>query len=351
MRVKELRDSGWVIYETLLGSHAYGTNVKGSDKDYIGIYIQPTIDTFANYIPQIADDNNDTVFYEIGRFIELFNKGNPNIIESLFTEEDLVVYKDPIMEEIFTPEVKLAFITKKLSNTFIGFAYSQLKKSKGLNKKINWEDSKITRKDVLDFCYVLLKNEQSTHFKKWLGKNSHKDISLAKVNNFTEVYSMYSTPLSGGLVGEDSNSLQTKDISKGSLHIGYLRFDVNGYSSHCADYKSYQDWLKNRNTIRYEHIKNHGQKYDGKNLLHTIRILNMAKDISDGKGVIVRRPKNEIDYLINIRKGKVDLEEVYTYAESKIESIKLNFLHSNLPDKVERSFLDKLITKIRIDNI
>lgn len=29
----------WIIYEIIVGSHAYGTNIEGSDKDIKGIYI------------------------------------------------------------------------------------------------------------------------------------------------------------------------------------------------------------------------------------------------------------------------------------------------------------------------
>lgn len=353
MNIEQLKKSGWVVLEVISGSHAYGTNVEGSDIDKKGIYIQPTVETFANYAPQISDDKNDTTYYEIGRFIELLSVGNPNVMEILDTPEDCVIYKDEYFDEIFTPEVKKKFLTSKLRHTFTGFAYSQIRKSKGLNKKVNWDENKVKRRDVLDFCYVLGDKEESypfKHFSRKKGGYMSENIGLSKVNNFPDAYSMYYLEEGGGITNEKSNDVQLRNIPKNARHLGYLRFDKNGYSQHCKDYKSYQTWLKERNEVRYDHIKEHGQKYDGKNLLHTLRLLNMAKDIADGKGIVVRRPKEECEYLVKVRKGQVDLEEIYLKAEYSIEKIKESFDRVDLPKEVPAKFRKQLITKIRIDN-
>ncbi len=37
-----------VIFKALIGSHAYGTNVEGSDYDYKGVYIQDPKDVYVN---------------------------------------------------------------------------------------------------------------------------------------------------------------------------------------------------------------------------------------------------------------------------------------------------------------
>ena len=60
------------------GSQAYGTNLPTSDNDYAGVYIQSEDDIFGTkYKEQINDDKNDTVFYEIRRFLELVASNNP----------------------------------------------------------------------------------------------------------------------------------------------------------------------------------------------------------------------------------------------------------------------------------
>ena len=98
---------------------------------------------------EVLYSKNDVVYYELRKFIELVSKNNPNIIELLNTPEDCVLYKHPIYDRI----LEFNWITKQCKNTFAGYAYAQIKKAKGLNKKVlNPMDKE--RKSVLDFCFV-----------------------------------------------------------------------------------------------------------------------------------------------------------------------------------------------------
>ena len=84
--VKELREKGLIIFEAMMGSHAYGTNIPESDVDLRGVFIQPLEDIMKwGYVDQVADATNDIVFYELKRFLQLVKKNNPNILEILFT--------------------------------------------------------------------------------------------------------------------------------------------------------------------------------------------------------------------------------------------------------------------------
>jgi predicted nucleotidyltransferase len=314
----------------------------------------PTEDMLdGTYYPQISDENNDVTYYEIGRFIELLSDGNPNMLELLNTPPDCIKINKPIFDTFFPKEVKDKFITKKLRHTFTGYAYSQIQKANGLNKMMNWEADKVTRKDVLDFCYVLYGNKEgSVKFKNIFDKPAdHKSLGLASVNNFPDTYSLYRLPngVVGGIVSDDSNEVQLRSIPKEANFISYLRFDRNAYSTHCKDYRQYQEWLEKRNVQRYVDIENHKQKIDGKNMLHTIRLLNMSVDISTGKGIVVRRP--EAEYLKDIRKGKYDLSAILDSAEGMIQQINDNFDKANLPHGVDVHFKKDLLKRIRVFNL
>jgi hypothetical protein len=63
----------------------------------------------------------------------------------------------------------------------------------------------------------------------------------------------------------------------------------------------YQEWLQKRNLQRWVDVKSHDQKIDGKNMMHCYRLVQMAREIAEGKGVIVRR-ENAAE-LISIRRG------------------------------------------------
>ena len=41
LTIQDLRDRGWIAYEYVRGSHAYGLNTESSDKDIGGVFICP----------------------------------------------------------------------------------------------------------------------------------------------------------------------------------------------------------------------------------------------------------------------------------------------------------------------
>jgi len=373
------------------GSHAYGTNIETSDTDYAGVFIQSLDDILGfGYKEQINDDKNDIVIYEVKRFLDLLSTNNPSVLELLNTPEDCIIYKDPIFDEVLNNKDK--FITKICAKSFGGYSIQQIKKARGQNKKQNWEKDKVTRKDVLDFVYVI-EGQKSIPWKVWnSGDNLERYIygekfcGVANVPNARDVYAVYfderaSLCYSGssgvyneeyrnklkqelkekgypmgfgykGLVktGEgqnvaESNSLRLSSIPKGETPICNIVYNKDGYSEHCKDYKSYQDWLENKNEARWVDVKSHGQKIDGKNMMHCKRLISMAKEIAEGKGINVRR--NDTDYLISIRRGEIDLETLINDVEKDIIEIDELFNNSNLPDNVDKKFVNELLIKIR----
>ena len=175
------------LYLVVRGSHSYGTNIETSDVDFGGVFIQPLEDILGNkYVEQINDDKNDIVIYEIRRFLEMCGINNPNILELLNTPEDCIVYKDPAFDEILANRDK--FLTKQCGNTLGGYAKTQIGKAEGLDKKQNWENDRIVRKDILDFCYVII-GEKSIPWRKWNdGLYDEKFIGAVNVPNSKDVY-------------------------------------------------------------------------------------------------------------------------------------------------------------------
>ena len=144
-----------------------------------------------------------------------------------------------------------------------------------------------------------------------------------------------------------SNQLRLSSVPKGEEPIAIFTYNKDGYTQHCKDFKEYQVWLKERNEARYVETKTHGQQIDGKNMAHCMRLINMASEIADGKGVIVRRP--DAEYLLSIRRGELSLEELIELADEKINNMDELFDNSNLPDKVEYDLVHKLLVTIRTE--
>jgi predicted nucleotidyltransferase len=371
------------LYLVVRGSHAYGTNVPTSDIDYAGVFIQSLDDILGlKYKEQVNDDSNDTVIYELRRFLSLLGTNNPTVLELLNTPEDCIIYKDPAFD--FILENREKFITKLCANSFGGYAKQQISKAKGQNKKQNWEKDKVTRKDVLDFVYVI-EGEKSIPWKVWNEDFNYEEkfIGVVNVPNARDVYAVYFDKVARDMFSEnepenmrnlliklrkelnqtmgfgykglvksgeglnvaESNQLRLSSIPKGENPICNIIYNKDGYSQHCKDYHSYQEWLENKNDSRWVDVKSHGQKIDGKNMMHCKRLMGMAREIAEGKGIVVRRP--DAEYLISIRKGEVDLQTLIDDVETEIKEIDRLFNESELPDNVDMEFIHNLIVKIR----
>jgi hypothetical protein len=279
----------------------------------------------------------------------------------LNTPEDCVIYKDPIFDLILENRDK--FITKICAKSFGGYAKQQISKAKGQNKKQNWEKDKVTRKTPLDFCY-LHRSEKSIPLVDYMNEKgmSQEFCGLSNVPHSRDTYALFydfkseetnrsnEYPSLGfkGIAFEDSNQIRLSSIPKDTpknYFIGHISYNKDGYSQHCKDYNSYQTWLRERNEARWVDVKSHGQKIDGKNMMHCRRLMDMAREIGEGKGINVRR--ENADYLISIRKGEVDLQSLIDHVEKEIVDVDRIFNESNLPDSVDLEFVDNLLVSIR----
>ena len=350
MTIDQLRNSGNIIFEAIVGSQSYGIATLTSDIDKKGVYIQNMDDILGfGYVGQVNDDKNDQTFYEIKRFFELLQQNNPNILELLSTPEDCIIYKDPIFDMIL--EHKEKFITKICKNSFGGYAVEQIKKARGLNKKIS-NPVELERKSVLDFCIVLDQNDDIP-LKKYLKKigADQKNFGLYSIPHiqytFQAYYSIDPNVVFKGIVSDEetANDISLSSIPKGWKHNFLLYFNKEGYSTYCKHYREYWDWVKYRNPARYNDNISHEGRYDGKNLAHCHRLLDMAIEIGEGKGINVRR--NNREELLKIRRGEFEYDELVFSAQEKIKRMDEIFDKSDLPEKIDRSFMHDLLVRMR----
>ena len=94
------------------------------------------------------------------------------------------------------------------------------------------------------------------------------------------------------------------------------------------------------------HTLNHGKNYDAKNLMHTIRLLQMAKDIAEkGEVVVHRANRNE---LLAIKSGQFDYDTLIAMADTLNQEIDKDFTNSNLPDVPDRDKAIGVLNQIRL---
>jgi hypothetical protein len=334
LTIEQLKADHLILLECLSGSRAYGLATPQSDTDIKGVFYLPKSRFYglqSEYVPQVSNASNDIVYYELGRYIELLLQNNPNMMELLATPQDKVLYRHPLMDS-FLPEW---FVSKLCENTFAGFASSQIKKARGLNKKIVNPMAK-EKKTLLDFCSVFAENH-SISLPEWLAQQpfTQRQIGLVIMPKATQMYAMYvdydgSLGFLGLMQKPEASQLRLSSIPKGMTPVGYLSFNEQGFSKYCKDYKDYWQWVADRNEDRYQTTISHGKQYDAKNMMHTIRLLEMALDIATTRQVIVERPNRE--ELLAIKAGESDYDELLQQAEQLTEQITAAFAKSTLPE-------------------
>ena len=84
LTIEDLHTQNLLLLEAVSGSRAYGLAMPESDTDIKGVFYLPKSMFYGmEYIPQISNETNDIVYYELGRFIELLLQSNPNTLELL----------------------------------------------------------------------------------------------------------------------------------------------------------------------------------------------------------------------------------------------------------------------------
>ena len=345
--LERVRRPDLLLFETVAGSRAYGTAVEGSDEDRRGVFVAPaSFMVGLDHVEQVSDEKGDEVYYELGRFVELLLKNNPNAIELLAMPNDCVLHRHPAFD-LLRPEL---FLSKLCAKTYGEYAMGQIRKARGLNKKIiNPEPEE--RKHLLDFCHVP-EGQGSVPVLEWLKSRGLKQerCGLTAVRHMPDLFALYHDPDSAlgfrGLVSrKDPDGLVYSSVPKDAQPVAWMHCNRNAFKAHCRAHREYWAWVEKRNEERYLTNQEHGRGYDSKNLMHTLRLLEMAQEIATEGAVQVRRPNRE--FLLRVRAGEFRYEELVSRAEEKRLEIDEAFARSDLPEQPDRDRVGKLLIQIR----
>ncbi len=117
-----------LMFLTIGGSHAYGTNVEGSDVDIRGVALNSREDLlglgkFEHYV----DTTTDTTVFSFNKIAKLLSNGNPNVLEMFGNSDDLVISYSPTTRLLM--ENKKLFLSKDAIKPFGGFVNDLINKS------------------------------------------------------------------------------------------------------------------------------------------------------------------------------------------------------------------------------
>lgn len=287
------------IFKCISGSHAYGTNVEGSDTDYRGIFISPAIYLLGlDVVEQVENTTKDDVLFELRKYVKLCAECNPNILELLFIDDQHILFKNRYFEKL--RENRQLFLSKRVRHTYSGYAVAQLHRIRNHRGYIlNPPSHKPTREEFG------LKNET-------LIANEHKNALCSVPDDYV------------------------KDEIKEYI------LKEKQYKKELDKWNSYQEWDKKRNPYRKE--LEHKYKYDTKHAMHLVRLINMGEEILTTGNLTVFRPERE--ELKAIRNGEWSYEKIEEFAgtiDSKFAELEKK---STLPYTVNYKKIRELLVEL-----
>lgn len=311
-----------VIFECITGSNLYGTNTLTSDKDYQGVFIPDETELLGLKDPckewdqsiVLSDtdktQNIDRKYYSLKRFLNLAMEGQPGQLELLFAPPELTISTSYEWKQI--QRHRDLFLTKSCVVPFLGFAVSQMSRAvlrgenlNQLNAIIDWSvnySGNLTLKDCL--------------------------VSYAALN-------MYCL---------SNSTIQMK-----------VEFNTQGFPLVYVAGRHYDLSIKLKTFINslISLKEKYGQrtisasedKYDYKSVLHAYRLLFQATEILTKGTLTLPRPKDEVDFLLQIKSKQLDMD-FKTDLEARIEKVKELQKTSILPDKVDYNKINELCIEL-----
>lgn len=323
-----MRDN--MIVKHLAGSLAYGTNLPTSDIDYRGVFCADPINLLTPFytVREATDkDEEDTKLYELAHFMKLTLDCNPNIVETLWVDEEDITFSTPAYE--FLRSHRSEFLSSKIAFTTSGYAISQLKRIKGHNKWIN-NPQTVEPPRQIDFISLVQNFMPEKMFKLSLEDFRYSYRLIPYGHNVyglveAKAYSTFSDDYTLNTVHDDNDSLQSKGVP-----LAILKFNKEEYNLAKDKHANYWTWKNNRNETRSALEEEHG--YDTKHAMHLVRLLRMGKEALEEGVLKVKRP--DAQELIDIRHGAWTYEQCVTYAEEMDNLIRGDlYKNTSLPKK------------------
>ena len=307
-----------IILLGLGGSHAYGTNVEGSDVDIRGIALNSKEDILgSSNFEQVVNETTDTTIYSVGKIFQLLSNCNPNTIEILGLKPEQYLYLSPIGQELL--DNKKLFLSKKAVQSFGGYATAQLRRL----------DNKSAR--------TISQADHEQHI-----LNSIVSASYAWPEKYKPANGDFGIKL---YLDRSEQEDLDKDIFMDIDLKHYPLRDYNGLWSMMKNVVSDYDKLGQRNSKAIEHGKL------GKHMMHLVRLYLMCFDILEKEEINTYR-EHDIPFLMEIRNGNFldkdnhPIPEFYDLVNDYEKRLHYAAENSSLPDKPDYKAINEFLMSI-----
>lgn len=300
------------ICKVVAGSRAYGTDTPESDYDFRGIFCANPINIRTPFFPvkeKSDETEEDTKYFEVANFLNLYTSCNPNIVELLWVDEADVIETSSAYEYLRSHRRDL--LSKKAAFTFSGYAMSQMKRIKGHNKWIN-NPQPVNPPAQSDYLSLVQNFTEDKIFKLNFSEynDDHRLIHYGQNIYGLVAEKGYQVYDQDGILNTNSEHV---DIADRKHPLFIVKFNKEEYKVDKERHSNYWEWKSNRNQARSSLEEEHG--YDTKHAMHLLRLLTMCEEILETGEIKVRRP--DAAYLLEVRNGLLSYDELIAIAEEK----------------------------------
>jgi len=337
-----------LIVSHMSGSHAYGMNTPTSDVDVRGIFCAPRkciCTPFNNINEQTIPSMEDAKVYEVSRFIQMYTDANPNILETLWVDEEDILTGSEAYTLLRNHRQQL--LSKKVAFTYSGYALSQLKRVKGHKKWIN-NPCPVNPPKQSDYVSLVQNFTDDKILPSEFSLINYKEgCRLIPFGN--NLFGLYV----GGKGGDynthtDDGMLNMVFVDESRVDWGapqmIVKWNKEDWAREKETHKNYWTWKRNRNPIRAALEEEHGA--DMKHVSHLVRLLRSVEEILTEGVVKVRRP--DAEELLAIRNGSWQYDDIIKWAEDKDKLIRTTLYNqSELRNKPNLNLAGKLMMTIQ----
>ncbi|MCB9653516.1 MAG: nucleotidyltransferase domain-containing protein [Deltaproteobacteria bacterium] len=365
------------IFLTLAGSQAHGTAHEGSDVDLRGVCIAPLsvrLSLFRSFeqhegaLPAVLaesvrsrieghptahcalDIKTECVIFDIAKFVGLCAAANPNALEILFADERDWVLETPRWRRLYAERRR--FLTKKVKETFHGYALAQLKKIKTHRAWLLSPPAKKPSRDDFGFSAVsgsggTLSRDDQNRIEESIAKKIRSygidNIDMPKATRIAVQERLDALCRDVLACTDDDVDDRLRAVATHGLElppgvVSVLNAEKK-YRAAMKHWDAYQTWKAHRNPARAELERKYG--YDTKHAMHLIRLMRMGFEVLETKDLRVRR--DDADELSAIRDGAMSFEALLGAANRLQGLMDEAARATTLPDDVDRDEVDGLL--------
>jgi predicted nucleotidyltransferase len=293
----------------------------------------------------------ESVVFELAKFVGLCAAANPNALEILFADERDWLFETPAWRRLHAERQR--FLTKKVAQTYLGYALAQLKRIRTHRAWLLTPPSrKPTRADFGLPDESTLNRDDQNRLEQGIAEKLHSygidTLELAK-----PVRSALDERLR--LFWQDVAACSEEELSSRMRAVGTHALSIPGpvvaalnaekkYLAAAKNWHSYQTWQAERNEARAELERRHG--YDTKHAMHLVRLMRMGLEVLRTGELRVRRL--DAAELNEIRDGALNYDALLATATELQLGLEQATRASSLPDDVDFTRVDALAVALAL---